>query len=40
MFQPWFKDLISLASDIVVGLSAAIVAVVAILGLSAWLGLL
>jgi hypothetical protein len=36
MFQPWFKDLISLASDIVVGLSAAIVAVVATLGLSQW----
>lgn len=36
MLQPWFKDLISIASEIAVGLSAAIVAVVAILGLSQW----
>jgi hypothetical protein len=36
MFQPWFNDLISLASEIVVGFSAAIVAIVAILGLTQW----
>lgn len=36
MFQPWFNDLISLLGEIVVGISASIVAIVAILGLTQW----
>jgi len=36
MFQPWFVELISVISDICVGLSALIVAIAAALGLSQW----
>lgn len=36
MFQPWFVELISVTSDICVGLSAISVAIAAALGLSKW----
>jgi len=36
MFQPWFVELIAIISDIVVSLSALIVAVLGIIGLYQW----
>lgn len=36
MFQPWFVELVSVISDIVVGLSAIVVAILAFWGLRQW----
>lgn len=36
MFQPWFTDIISLSSDILVGISAIIVGCIGIIGLKQW----
>lgn len=36
MFQQWFVELVSLLSEICVGISAAIVAIVAIIGITQW----
>jgi len=36
MFQPWFVELISVGSDVFVGLSALTVAIIAYLSLNQW----
>jgi hypothetical protein len=36
MFQPWFVEFISVMSDIIVGLSAILVSIAAVVGLTQW----
>jgi len=36
MFQPWFVEIVSFISDVVVGLSALVVSIAAVLGLFQW----
>ena len=36
MFEPWFVEMVSLLSDVVVGLSALVVSVAAVVGLTQW----